>query len=130
MSDATSKFEHVDNTAPLPQERTLYCVWRQASKENTKVYIHFVESSKIELDDLMFVDTPGFMGYAKLTDFVRQSDGRITDYMLKDAGVDFQTSMLLAKSSRNAIEKMMKEPAFDNTCVIVCLQQGISKGSR
>jgi len=127
MTNVPPKFEHFGNINPPEDRKAVFAVWRQVSPDLPKVYFHFVESNEVALDDLIFCESEDYKGYAKIVDFVRGSDGKISDFVLKNAEIDFQTSMLLAKLTHNAIEKLMASEEAKSLCVIVCLKSRVQK---
>lgn len=105
-----------------------FAVWRKRPSENNLHFIHFVDLPNLALDDLIFCESPQFSGYVQILDFVRHSDGSITDYTLKDANIDFDTAIKMAKTTRQAMEDFLAKSEDKNMCVIVCLKSKAPKG--
>lgn len=120
------KFEHVGKPEFPVESSVRFCVWRARPTEGGRVFLHFVDSENLALDDLIFCDSPTFSGYAKIVDFVRHSDGTISDYTLQDASVAFNTSFAMAKTTSTAAEAFLKK-SEDNVCVVVCLKSKTMK---
>jgi len=127
MSDIQPRFEHIGKTDFPSNRKVFFCVWRKRPPENAKVYFHFSDTHSIALDDLIFCDSDNYSGYARIVDFVRSSDGTISDYILQNAEIDYKTSLLMAQQTHSAIEDFLSKSDDPSLCVIVCLKSKVQK---
>ena len=77
------------------------------------------------LDDYIFCDI-NFFGYAKLVDFVRHDDGSISDYILRNARINFEKSLAMAEATRYAVDNYLSN-SNDNSKVVICLKSAPEK---
>jgi hypothetical protein len=111
----------------FPERKNIrFCVWRSRPDNARKILLHFVDAENLAPDDLIFCDSPRFSGYSQIVDFVRNEDGTISDYMLRDAEVDFDTSLAMAKTTNIAVDDYLENTKDEKACVVIVLK---SKGT-
>ena len=121
------KFEYVGQPEFPSDLKVYFCVWRRRPPNYNKAALHIVDSENINLDDIVFCECGSFSGYSIIVDFVRNEDGRISDYILRDSGIDFDTSFKMAKTTHEAVDDFLVGAPEKESCVVVSLKSKATK---
>ena len=126
MVDAL-KFEYVGQPEFPSGLKVYFCVWRRRPPNYNKAALHIVDSENINLDDIVFCECGSFSGYGIIVDFVRNDNGSVSDYILRDSGIDFDTSFAMAKTTNEAVDDFLSSSPDKEACVVVSLKSKATK---
>ncbi len=97
-------------------------VWRKINEKDSKIFLNIVDYANLQLGDILFCDHSNFCGYVKLVDFVRNSDGTVSDYITEDINIDMDKSVLMAKTTKQAVTTYLRSTEDEKACVVISLK--------
>ncbi len=100
-----------------------FSVWRADPTRNNMHFPLFVIASEVKIGDLIFVESQNFEGFARVSDFCRDSDGKFHHFRMEDMkfSVDKANLMLFA------VKKLIDEAAVAGIAKDVTVVMSISE---
>jgi len=99
-----------------------FVVWRKNKENENKIFLNIVDYPDIQLGDILFCESKNFCGYVKLVDIVRHDDGKLSDYITEDLNIDVDKSVLMAKTTKRAVNDYLRLSNDEKACVVISLK--------
>lgn len=100
-----------------------FVVWRKNKDFENKIFLNIVDYADIQLGDILFCENKSFCGYVRLVDIVRHEDGKLSDYIMEDLNIELDKSVLMAKTTKRAVNEYLKASDDEKACVVISLKQ-------
>jgi hypothetical protein len=122
------RFIQIQDIAFPRTTKTFIAVWRKLPDSDTKVFIQLVEKDDLALNDYVFCDL-SFFGFGQIIDFVKNPDGHLSDYIISNARITYEKSIIMAEATRSVVDNYLLSTNDHEASVIICLKAKIEKKS-
>lgn len=100
-----------------------FSIWRDVDKTGS-IYPLFVKKEDLRIGDIIFTESENHDGFVVINDFVKDDQGNVTHWQLKDAGfpIERENYMLFV------VEKLLKiavENGIKDTVVMISLKERV-----